>query len=43
MAWHRIADKPLSELMLILFTDAYAQHFGGDEVSKLKLKSMIII
>ena len=26
MAWHRIGDKPLSEPMLIWFTDAYMQH-----------------
>ena len=26
MAWHRIDDKPSSELMMIRFTDAYMQH-----------------
>ena len=26
MAWHQIGDKPLSETMLTLFTDAYMQH-----------------
>ena len=26
MAWHRIGDKPLSEPMLIGFTDAYMRH-----------------
>ena len=26
MAWHRPGDKPLSEPMLIQFTDAYMQH-----------------
>ena len=26
MAWCRIGDKPLSEPMLTLFTDAYMQH-----------------
>ena len=26
MAWHRTGDKPLSELMLTQFTDAYMRH-----------------
>ena len=26
MAWHRIGDKPLSELMMIRFTDANMRH-----------------
>ena len=26
MAWHQIGDKPLSELMLTQFTDAYMRH-----------------
>ena len=26
MAWRRIGDKPLSEPMLALFTDAYMRH-----------------
>ena len=26
MAWRRIGDKPLPELMLAQFTDAYMQH-----------------
>ena len=32
MTWHRIGDKPLSEAMLIWFTDEYMQHKGGDEL-----------
>ena len=26
MAWHRTGDKPLPELMLTQFTDAYMRH-----------------
>ena len=26
MAWRRISDKPLPELMMTLFTDAYMRH-----------------
>ena len=26
MAWHRSDDKPLSESMMVLFTDAYMHH-----------------
>ena len=29
MAWYRIGDKPLSELMVTRFTDAYMRHQGG--------------
>ena len=28
MAWRRTGDKPLSEPMLIQFTDAYMWHYG---------------
>ena len=28
MAWHWISDKPLSELMLTWFTDAFMWHYG---------------
>ena len=28
MAWRRTGDKPLSELMLTQFTDAYMRHSG---------------
>ena len=28
MAWRRSGDKPLSELMLTQFTDAYMRHKG---------------
>ena len=28
MAWRRTGDKPLSEPMLIRFTDAYMRHSG---------------
>ena len=28
MAWHRIGDKPLFELILIRFIDAYVRHWG---------------
>ena len=28
LAWHRVGDKPLSEPMLIRFTDAYMRHYG---------------
>ena len=28
MAWRWSGDKPLSELMLTQFTDAYMQHWG---------------
>ena len=27
-AWHRIADKPLSESILTQFTDTYMRHYG---------------
>ena len=27
MAWHRIGDKPLSELMLSLLNDTYMWHY----------------
>ena len=29
MAWHRIGGKPLSETILIQFTDVYMRHCGG--------------
>ena len=29
MAWRRIGDKPLSELILTQFTNAYMRHQGG--------------
>ena len=29
MAWRRIGDKPLPELMLTRFIDAYMKHSGG--------------
>ena len=29
MAWRRIGDKPLSELMPTKFADAYMRHYGG--------------
>ena len=28
MAWRRIGDKPLPELMMAQFTDAYMRHYG---------------
>ena len=33
-AWHQLGDKPLSEPMLIWFTDAYMRHHGGDELKR---------
>ena len=32
-AWRRIGDKPLSEPMLIRFTDANVPPLGGDELN----------
>ena len=29
MTWHRIDDKPLSELMIAQFTDAYMRHLAS--------------
>ena len=34
MAWRRIGDKPLSEPMLIRFTDCIYAALGGDELEK---------
>ena len=32
MASRQIGDKPLPKQMLIQFTAAYMQHYGGDEL-----------
>ena len=35
MAWHRTGEKPLPELMLTKFTDAYIRHsWGGNKITK---------
>ena len=41
MAWRRIGDKPFSEPMLILFTDAYMRHSG--EMNEEKRQGMLVI
>ena len=33
MAWYRAGDKPLTELMMTQFTDAYIFLFGPDELN----------
>ena len=34
MAWHRTGEKPLPELMLTQFTDAYITALGGNKITK---------
>ena len=36
MAWCRLGAKPLSEPMLIRFTDAYMRHYGGGWVNSTR-------
>ena len=43
MAWRRIGDKPLSEPMLIRFTDEYMQHYGGDELTHWSLGDHAVV
>ena len=41
MVWRGIGDKPLSEPMLTIFTDAYMRHFGGDKEETVYLNDTI--
>ena len=43
MAWRRIGDKPLSEPVLIQFTDAYMRHLGGDELIRAPYTRIVVI
>ena len=40
-AWHQPGDKPLSEPMMALFTDAYMRHLGSITCTELQIKIKI--